>query len=215
MKRIALFFFILSLSFHAIGQKTDFFSVELNTSYYRYILRNTYSQDFNYGFSLAVNRHVNRAVIGIGINFSTKSFWNDGDTFFIIEKYDYSINYLNLPFVLKYKLNSNNLLRLYLVGGLELNKIIDYNLTIYYMDGGVSSKKITDYNDKIGLSIFTGVNVSIPVYRNFNLNVSPIIQYMLVPGYGSQRPNYESLPEDRFLFSLSIGIEYLFHRNIQ
>ena len=83
------------------------------------------------------------------------------------------------------------------------------------MDGGVSSKKITDYNDKIGLSIFTGVNVSIPVYRNFNLNVSPIIQYMLVPGYGSQRPNYESLPEDRFLFSLSIGIEYLFHRNIQ
>jgi hypothetical protein len=104
-------------------------------------------------------------------------------------------------------------LRLYLVGGGELNKIIDYNLTTYYMDGGVSSKKITDYDDKIGLSIFSGVNVSIPVYRNFNLNVSPIIKYILAPGYGSQRPNYESLPEDRLSFSLSIGIEYLFLRN--
>lgn len=212
MKRITLFLFILSLSFHAIGQKKDFYSIELDANYYRYVLRNTYSQDFNYGFSLVFNRYVNRAVIGIGINYRTKSFGNNGDTFFFVEKYDYSIDYLNLPFIFKYKLNSNDIIRLYLVGGLELNKIINYNLTTYYMNGKVSSRSITSFDERIGLSIFSGVNFSLPICNNFNLNISPIFSYILVPDHGSQRPSYESLPEDRLSFSLSIGIEYLFIR---
>ncbi|MEN8225454.1 MAG: outer membrane beta-barrel protein [Bacteroidota bacterium] len=209
--RIAVSLFILVLSFQALCQTEDNISIEADAKYYYYLMDKTISQHFNYGFSAIIFRNTNKIGVGIGIDYRTKSFEDNGDSFFEVDKYEYKIEYLDFPFVLNYEIFSKNNFGFYFTGGFELNKIINYNITTYYLDGDVSDKK-GDNGEKIGFSVFSGVILSKSISNRVNLKLSPVISYNLVPDHVSQRPNYDALPDDRLRFILSIGGEYIFKK---
>lgn len=207
--RISISLLLLILSFQVLSQKEDNISIEIDAKYYYYFMKQSISQHFNYGFSAIIFRNTNKIDVGIGVNYRTKSFEDNGDSFFEVDKYEYKIEYLDFPFVFNYEISSKNNFGFHYIGGFELNKIINYNLSIYYLDGDYTDKK-EDNGNKIGFSIFSGIILSKSISNRFILKLSPVICYNLVPDHVPQRPNYDALPDDRLRFILSVGFEYLF-----
>ncbi|HPB20478.1 MAG TPA: hypothetical protein PLC00_06865, partial [Bacteroidales bacterium] len=66
-------------------------------------------------------------------------------------------------------------------------------------------------NDKkLGLTFLLGTTFSKSIGNKWLLNLSPFINYKLIPDHNDQRPDYKNIPDDRVFLGFKIGIEYLF-----
>jgi len=194
--------FCLLLFFGALktySQDKDYFSTEFDANYYYYFVGNNNSNNLNYGFSLLVSKYIQKLKFSTGINYSIKSYNSQGDPFYSIEKRKYNLEYLNFPIIANIEIFSHRNFRSSILTGFTFNHIIDYNITSFYLD-----------NRKLGVTFMLGATFSKSIGNKCLLNLSPSINYKLVPDHDNQRPDYKNISDDKISIGFRIGIEYLF-----
>lgn len=209
--------FCLLLFFWALktySQDKDYFSTEFDANYYYYFIGNNNSNNFNYGFSLLISKYINRLKVSSGIDYSTMSYYYDISPITspdYLRKREYSVKYFNFPIFGNVEIISNKLFSYSILLGGTFNKIIEYNIKSYYLYNETLNENIEIKNENIGVSIICGATISSLLSSRCKLNLSPFINYKVIPGHDSQRPNYRNIPDDGIIsVGFKLGIEYLF-----
>ena len=210
MKKIIFFIILIICVSKIYGQKKNYFSIEGDANYYYYFIGENKSNNLNYGFSLHVSKYIQKLKLSTGINYSIKSYNSQGDPFYSIEKREYNLEYLNFPMIANIKIFSHRKFRSSILTGFTFNHIIDYNIKSFYLNGeSLTENNLLD-NKRLGVTFMLGTTFSKSIGNKCLLNLSPFINYMLVPDHDNQRPNYKNIPDDKLFIGFKIGIEYLF-----
>jgi hypothetical protein len=205
--------FCLLLFFWALktySQDKDYFSTEFDANYYYYFVGNNNSNNLNYGFSLLVSKYIQKLKFSTGINYSIKFYNSQGDPFYSIEKREYNLEYLNFPIIANIEIFSHRKFRSSILTGFTFNHIIDYNIKSFYLNGETLTENNLLDNKKLGVTFMLGTTFSKLIGNKCLLNLSPFINYKLVPDHDNQRPDYNNIPDDKISIGFRIGIEYLF-----
>jgi hypothetical protein len=214
MKRIIFCILLFFFALKTFSQDKDYFSTEFDANYYYYFVGNNSSNNFNYGFSILISKYINKVKVSSGINYSTMSYYYDVTpitTPDYLRKREYSLKYLNFPIITNIEIFSNKLLSYSILLGGSFNKIIEYNIKSYYLYNETLNENIDIKNENIGVSIICGATISGLLSSKCKLNLSPFINYKVIPSNDSQRPNYRNIPDDGLLtVGFKLGIEYLF-----
>jgi hypothetical protein len=110
--------------------------------------------------------------------------------------------FIEIPFILKYKILSKRL-DIYLLGGLNANILINNHVFI-----GQNNNKSVGYTDGINSLIYKstlGLSFEYPISNNFYLNLSPIIKHQLNPINKNSSSNTRTS-----FFEYKTGISYRF-----
>ncbi len=123
-----------------------------------------------------------------------------------ISQFDESLvqqfGFIEIPFILKYKILSNRL-DIYLLGGLNANILINNHVFI-----GQNNNKSVGFTDGINSLIYKstlGLSFEYPISNNFYLNLSPIIKHQLNPINKNSSNNTRTS-----FFEYKTGISYRF-----
>ncbi|GAB4460339.1 MAG: hypothetical protein Fur0028_13620 [Bacteroidales bacterium] len=206
MKKIVFCLLIFIWAFKTYSQEKDYFSAELDANYYYYFFLNN---NFNYGSSILISKYIHKLKMSSGINYSVKSFYTQGDPFYSIKKRDYKIAYLNFPIIGNIEIISQKSFYSSILIGFAFNRIINYGIKSYYLNDETLIENNIKKDQILGVSIICGITISKPINNRFILNLSPCVNYKLIPDHRDQRPNYRSLPDDKISVGLKIGAEYL------
>lgn len=116
-----------------------------------------------------------------------------------------SIDYIEIPFILKYKLIEDKI-DLNLLGGISTGLLIGSN-TFYFSEEG-NRNFIPDNNKpaSVNYSSIIGVGIEYPIVNKFSLTFEPSFKYYITP-VGNSYSNFDS-PEYSFVFFS--GINYKF-----
>lgn len=204
--------FCLLLFFWALktySQNKDYFSTEFDANYYYYFVGKNNSNNLNYGFSLLVSKYIQKVKISTGINYSIKSFNTQGDSFYSIQKREYNLEYLNFPIIVNIEIFSQKKFFSSFLTGFAFNQIIDYNIKSYYLNGETLTDKNL-LNKRLGRTFMLGTTFSKSIGNRYLLNLSPFINYKLVPDHDNQRPDYKNIPDGKISLGFKIGIEFIF-----
>lgn len=205
--------FCLLLFFGALetySQSKDYFSTEFNANYYYYFVGNNNSNNLNYGFSLLLSKYIQKLKVSTGISYSIKSYNSQGDPFYSIQERKYNLEYLNFPIIANIEVFSHRRLCSSILTGFTFNHIVDYNIETYYQNGETLTEVILLDNKQLGITFMFGTTFSKLIGNICIVNLSPFINYNLVPDHDNQRPDYRNIPDDKISFGFRIGIEYLF-----
>lgn len=210
MKKNALFFVLYIIAYEIYGQKNNF-STEINVNYTYYFVGENNSNNLNYGFSLFASKYIQKLKLSTGINYAIKSYNSQSDQLYSIQKREYNLKYLNIPIIANIDIFSQNKFISCILTGIAFNQITDFNIKTYYLNG----ETITDINllsnRKLGLSFMLGTTFSLLIGDKYLLNLSPVINYKLIPDHDNQRPNYKNIPNDKVSIDLKFGVEYIFN----
>lgn len=213
MRKIIFCLLLFFCALKTFSQDKDYFSTEFDANYYYYFVGNSVN-NFNYGFSLFISKYINKLKVSSGINYSTMSYYYDVTPITspdYLRKREYSLKYFNFPIITNIEIFSHKLLSYSILLGGSFNKIIEYNIKSYYLNNETLNENIDIKNENIGVSIICGATISSLLSSRCKLNLSPFINYKVIPSYDSQRPNYRNIPDDGLLtVGFKLGIEYLF-----
>jgi hypothetical protein len=213
MKKYIFYFLFGFCVIDTYSQEKDYFSTEFDANYYYYFVGNS-SNNLNYGFSLLISKYINKLKVSSGINYSTMSYYYNVTPITspdYLTKREHNVKYFNFPIVGNVEIISNKIFSYSLLLGGSFNKIIEYNIKSYYLNNETLNENIEIKNENMGVSIICGATISSLLSSRCKLNLSPFINYKLIPGQNSQRPNYRNLPDDDILnVGIKLGIEYLF-----
>ncbi len=199
---------MLALSIYS--QEKDYFSTELDANYHYYFVGNDNSNNFNYGFSFLISKYTHKLKLSTGINYSTKSYDSQEEIFNSISKRKYNLKYLNIPIIANIEIVSHKKLFVSILTGFSFNHIADYNIKTYYLNGDFVTDNDLLGDKRLGITYMLGTTFSKSIGKKFILNMSPSINYKLIPDHNNQRPNYKNIPDDRLSLGFNIGIEYVF-----
>jgi hypothetical protein len=157
-----------------------------------------------------VSKYIQKLKFSTGINYSIKSYNSQGDPFYSIEKREYNLEYLNFPIIANIEIFSHRKFRSSIFTGFTFNHIIDYNIKSFYLNGEALTENNLLDNKKLGVTFMLGTTFSKSIGNKYLLNLSPFINYKLVPDHDNQRPDYKNIPDDKISIGFRIGIEYLF-----
>jgi len=210
MKKILYSLLLTLLAFKTYSQEKDYFSTEFDANYYYYFVGNDNTNNFNYGFSFFFSKYIHKLKFSAGVNYSTKSYNSQEDFLNSISKREYNLKYLNIPIIVNIQIMSQKGFFVSILTGFGFNNIVDYNIKTYYMNGGyVTDNNLLD-DKRLSITYMLGTTFSKSIEKKIILNMSPIINYKLIPDYKEQRPNYKNIPNDKLSFGFKIGIEYGF-----
>ncbi|MFA5540967.1 MAG: hypothetical protein WC984_04780 [Bacteroidales bacterium] len=210
MRKIIFCLLLLFGALKTYSQDKDYFSTEFDANYYYYFVGNNNSNNLNYGFSLLVSKNIQKLKFSTGINYSIKSYNSQGDPFYSIEKRKYNFEYLNIPIIANIEIFSHKKFRSSILTGFTFNHIIDYDITSFYLNGETLTENNLLDNRKLGVIFMLGATFSKSIGNKCLLNLSPFINYKLIPDHDNQRPDYKNIPDDKISIGFRIGIEYLF-----
>ena len=210
MKRIIFCLLLFFLALKTFSQDKDYFSTEFDANYYYYFVGDNSSNNFNYGFSILISKYINKVKVSSGINYSTKSYNTQGDPFWLIEKRKYNLEYLNFPIITNIEIFSHRKFSSSVLTGFTFNQIIDYKIKSFYLNGETLIEDNLLNDKKLGLTFLLGTTFSKSIGNKWLLNLSPFINYKLIPDHNDQRPDYKNIPDDRVFLGFKLGIEYLF-----
>lgn len=217
MKTTCLLISLLTLCCVAIrSQEKENFSTEVDASYYYYYLNENRINNFNYGFSFLLSYIIDNLKVSSGINFSTKnSYYNVESNIStdFLERRVYRLDYVNIPILISYGINSSGTLRANILSGIIFNKIIGYSITSSYLNKNPVIEKNIKSDQKTGVSLRLGINISKKTNQYFVFNLSPFVDYKFELDYTIQRPDYRNLTDDRLTLGIKLGIEYVFNMN--
>ena len=221
MKKFIIILILQIFAFQLYSQEKTFLSTEFNTNYFYYFLGQNNNNKFNYGFSLQLSENINKFKISFEAIYATKYYWNRIPEYY--NKCEYLLKNIRLQIIGNYKIMSKNTFSMYILGGFGFDQIIDYDAKLYYING--DREKINNINiqKNLGVSGVMGFNFSKLISDRVALNLSPKFYITIKqdhkpysPPLGPiYEPFYEILIDDLFTFNLSIGIEYLFKKNIK
>lgn len=210
MKRIIFCLLLFFLALKTFSQDKDYFSTEFDANYYYYFVGDNSSNNFNYGFSILISKYINKVKVSSGINYSTKSYNTQGDPFWLIEKREHNLDYLNFPIITNIEIFSHRKFSSSVLTGFTFNQIIDYKIKSFYLNGETLIEDNLLNDKKLGLTFLLGTTFSKSIGNKWLLNLSPFINYKLIPDHNDQRPDYKNIPDDRVFLGFKLGIEYLF-----
>jgi hypothetical protein len=210
MRKIIFYLLLFFLALKTFSQDKDYFSTEFDANYYYYFVGNNNSNNFNYGFSILISKYINKVKVSSGINYSTKSYNTQGDPFWLIEKREYNLDYLNFPIITNIEIFSHKKFSSSVLTGFTFNQIVDYKIKSFYLNGETLIEDNLLNDKKLGLTFLLGTTFSKSIGNKWLLNLSPFINYKLIPDHNDQRPDYKNIPDDRVFLGFKIGIEYLF-----
>ena len=210
MKKKILFLIIAFCALKTYSQNKDYFSTEFDANYYYYFVGNNNSNNLNYGFSLLASKYIQKLKFSTGISYSIKSYNSQGDPFYSIQKREYNLEYLNFPIIANIELFSHRKFCSSILTGFTFNQIVDYNIKTYYQNGETLTENNLLDNRKLGITYMFGTTFSTFISNKCTVNLSPFINYKLVPDHDNQRPDYTNIPDDKIFIGFRIGIEYLF-----
>lgn len=210
MRKIIFYLLLFFLALKTFSQDKDYFSTEFDANYYYYFVGDNSSNNFNYGFSILISKYINKVKVSSGINYSTKSYNTQGDPFWLIEKREHNLDYLNFPIITNIEIFSHRKFSSSVLTGFTFNQIIDYKIKSFYLNGETLIEDNLLNDKKLGLTFLLGTTFSKSIGNKWLLNLSPFINYKLIPDHNDQRPDYKNIPDDRVFLGFKIGIEYLF-----
>jgi len=210
MKRIIFCLLLFFLALKTFSQDKDYFSTEFDANYYYYFVGDNSSNNFNYGFSILISKYINKVKVSSGINYSTKSYNTQGDPFWLIEKREHNLDYLNFPIITNIEIFSHRKFSSSVLTGFTFNQIVDYKIKSFYLNGETLIEDNLLNDKKLGLTFLLGTTFSKSIGNKWLLNLSPFINYKLIPDHNDQRPDYKNIPDDRVFLGFKLGIEYLF-----
>ena len=210
MRKIILCLLIFFSAVKIYSQQNDCFSTEFDANYYYYFVGNTNSNNLNYGFSLLVSNYIQKLKISTGIGYSIKSYNSQGDPFSSILKREYNLEYLNFPIIANIEFFSHRKFFSSILTGFRFNQIVDYKIETYYQDGEIFTDDNLLVYKQLGITFMLGTTFSKLIGTKCIVNLSPFINYNLVPDHDNQRPDYRNIPDDKISIGLRLGIEYLF-----
>ena len=210
MRKIIFYLLLFFLALKTFSQDKDYFSTEFDANYYYYFVGNNNSNNFNYGFSILISKYINKVKVSSGINYSTKSYNTQGDPFWLIEKREHNLDYLNFPIITNIEIFSHRKFSSSVLTGFTFNQIVDYKIKSFYLNGETLIEDNLLNDKKLGLTFLLGTTFSKSIGNKWLLNLSPFINYKLIPDHNDQRPDYKNIPDDRVFLGFKIGIEYLF-----
>jgi hypothetical protein len=210
MRKIIFYLLLFFLALKTFSQDKDYFSTEFDANYYYYFVGDNSSNNFNYGFSILISKYINKVKVSSGINYSTKSYNTQGDPFWLIEKREYNLDYLNFPIITNIEIFSHRKFSSSVLTGFTFNQIVDYKIKSFYLNGETLIEDNLLNDKKLGLTFLLGTTFSKSIGNKWLLNLSPFINYKLIPDHNDQRPDYKNIPDDRVFLGFKIGIEYLF-----
>jgi len=210
MKKIAFCLLLFIWALKTYSQTKDYFSTEFDANYYYYFIGENNSNNFNYGFSMLISKHIQKLKLSTGINYSIKSYDSQGDPFYSIQKREYKVEYLNFPIIANIEIISQKKFFSSILTGFVFNHILDYNIKSYYLNGETLTEDNLIDNKKLGTTFVLGTAFSKSVGNKCLLNLSPFINFKLIPDHDNQRPDYKNIPDDKISFGVKIGIEYMF-----
>jgi hypothetical protein len=197
MKRIIFCILLFFFALKTFSQDKDYFSTEFDANYYYYFVGNNSSNNFNYGFSILISKYINKVKVSSGINYSTKSYNTQGDPFWLIEKREYNLYYLNFPIITNIEIFSHRKFSSNVLTGFTFNQIIDYKIKSFYLNGETLIEDNLLNDKKLGLTFLLGTTFSKSIGNKWLLNLSPFINYKFIPDHNDQRPDYKNIPDDR------------------
>lgn len=210
MRKIILCLLLFFWAIKTFSQDKDYFSTEFDANYYYYFVGENKSNNLNYGFSLLVSKYIQKVKLSTGINYSTKSYDSEGDQFYSIQKREYNIEYLNYPIIANIEIFTQRKFYSSILTGFTFNQIIDYNIKSYYLNGETLVENNLLDNKRLGLAFMLGTALSKTVGNNYQIALTPFINYKIVPDHDNQRPDYKNIPDDKVFIGFKIGVEYLF-----
>lgn len=210
MRKIIFYLLLFFLALKTFSQDKDYFSTEFDANYYYYFVGDNSSNNFNYGFSILISKYINKVKVSSGINYSTKSYNTQGDPFWLIEKREHNLDYLNFPIITNIEIFSHRKFSSSVLTGFTFNQIIDYKIKSFYLNGETLIEDNLLNDKKLGLTFLLGTTFSKSIGNKWLLNLSPFINYKLIPDHNDQRPDYKNIPDDRVFLGFKLGIEYLF-----
>jgi len=210
MRKIIFCLLLLFGALKTYSQSKDYFSTEFNVNYYYYFVGNNNSNNLNYGFSLLFSKNIQKLKISTGISYSIKSYNSQSDPFYSIQKREYNLEYLNFPITANIEVFSHRKFCSSILTGFTFNHIVDYNIKTYYQNGETLKENDLLDNKKLGITFMFGTTLSKLIGNKCIMNLSPFINYNLVPDHDNQRPDYRNIPDDKISIGFRIGIEYLF-----
>lgn len=213
MKIKFLYLLIFICGFKTYSQEKKYFSIEMDVNYYYYFLGENNTNNFNYGLSIIVSKYINKLKISSGLNYSIKSYDSDGDDFFLIKKREYKLDYLNFPILSNIEIINRKSFNSSILFGFIFNKILDYNIKSYYFNEKTLNNNINENKTNLGTTLNLGLTYSKITGKKWQLNISPFINYILIPDHYNGKPQYTNFPDDRFSLGLKMGIEYLCKKN--
>ena len=180
MKRIIFCLLLFFLALKTFSQDKDYFSTEFDANYYYYFVGDNNSNNFNYGFSILISKYINKVKVSSGINYSTKSYNTQGDPFWLIEKREHNLDYLNFPIITNIEIFSHRKFSSSVLTGFTFNQIIDYKIKSFYLNGETLIEDNLLNDKKLGLTFLLGTTFSKSIGNKWLLNLSPFINYKLI-----------------------------------
>lgn len=215
MKIIITIFVLAFCSTEIFSQNKSLLSAEADFNVYRYFINSNRSENFNYGFSFILTQNIKKIKVSTGINYATKNSYLNiqpvlSDS---MNRIDYKIKYLNFPVLITFNLYSFQKFDVKYVCGILFNKVVNYDIITHNVKKGSVTEKNIQAGQKTGASVRIGIVFENKMNHNFNINLSPFMDYKVKLDFNEQRPNYRNLTNERFSLGLRIGIEYMITKN--
>lgn len=183
---------------------------------YKYNMIEDATNCYNYGGSMFITKDIKDIKLQVGLSYQSKNFQKEIRYEAKNQKAHYQLQYVSfIPIVAHFKLINRESFYYSVYGGFSLNDIVQY--TICKVENG---EIIANYpNAGQGLSSSCRLGFSFSTTKgNINLSCSPFAEYKIIVdskddyeySHELYPEPYKTIPQDRWSFGLTIGVEYIF-----
>lgn len=212
MKRIILIVLLTLYYTSTFSQEVNSSAIELNTTKPIFIIKNSFSNtDVNIGYSLKYSEYFDNLKLSFGIDYCPISYRFKQETFGISQIVKYQKRYLNFPIYFTFPMSTKKT-QLNCITGIVLNHLISYNV-IVITDNFPKKEYTTKIKNNLIPSFRIGAEFSQKIGKQFSIKCTSTFEYKpsgLSNMTAYKEPDFRSFVDQKFLFFLSIGIEYKF-----
>lgn len=192
------------------AQKTNRYSIDVNTFGLKYFLEENYGSKLNMGFNSNLTYYRNdKYKVSLGVGLFDKDYVRYSGSNQNQDVFEYALKYQHLTLNLGHVFLRKSFFSTEFYAGISYLRRTKCDLAINYSDGtGILIDNLSEYKNPI-LSLNNGLIFSFTFFERLKLNLSPLIQFKFLPeDEGTQ--DY-GLSDDRLNFNFQIGLEFYFN----
>lgn len=208
--KTACFLIVLLYGLSLSGQEfTENFSFETGASSYYSILERNNKNGFNYSFHIRGSKYVNKLKISLGCEYFQKQYLSKRYLIGEAVERKHRLSRFQFPVLMNLEMFSIHKLSMSACLGVFFSDINRYDIEIFYDDKSSVIEQIKPLDTTVGVSNVFGVAFSTYIYEHVKINLSPLVNYILISDHNDQYPSYRNLPNDRFSAGVELGIEFI------